>query len=419
MPIGAFKLNTISAASSVAAESYFILQSTTAYEIGDFDVDSTKNIYTRDYSQNILKINETGTILWQKNITASGVFSSQGGLVVAPGGSTIRYSTYYPISTNVDYPIGWIELSTSTGAQSTYKSFKVSPQNSGYGVNGGTVSDFTTTMDSSGNMYFSFAGVYGGSGPFAWMIKVNNAGTYQWAIAQNFGPILSGYIKQLIDSSGNIYQFDTTKIIKRNSTGTLQFFKSYANATYRAYSGVIDSAGNIYLVFNGGGSSYIVKYDTTFAKVWERKISTGAASPGGSPITIDSSDNLYLITTSGLIYKINSSGTIVATKAITNSAGTLYFNYCKIKNGSLYVGGYVTITENYGCIMKLPTTLSSTGTFGNFTLATGTHSISTTAVTTTPTSPTVGTSNSYTYSANTQTLAYTTPTFAVNKTTIS
>jgi hypothetical protein len=120
----------------------------------------------------------------------------------------------------------------------------------------------------------------------------------------------------------------------------------------------LDSLGNIYSVgslSNTTADISLIKYDSTGAVVWQYKIdSTSADAVSG--IHIDSSDNIFVVGTSGSymwVAKFNTSGAIQWQRQIKASSGsnTTGNNIVSDSSGNLYVvGWFVNLT---GCLIKL------------------------------------------------------------------
>ena len=119
----------------------------------------------------------------------------------------------------------------------------------------------------------------------------------------------------------------------------------------------LDSSGNIYSIgtlTSGSGDISFIKYNTNATAVWQYKIDSGVADTI-SGIHIDSSDNIFVVGTSGSyiwVAKFNTSGAIQWQRQIRASAGsnTTGNNIVSDSSGNLYVVGYYGAT---GCLIKL------------------------------------------------------------------
>ena len=120
----------------------------------------------------------------------------------------------------------------------------------------------------------------------------------------------------------------------------------------------LDSSGNIYSIgtlTSGSGDISFIKYDTNSTAVWQYKIDSGVADTI-SGIHIDSSDNIFVVGTSGgyiWVAKFNTSGSVQWQRQIRASAGstTTGNNIVSDSSGNLYVVGWFV---NYtGCLIKL------------------------------------------------------------------
>lgn len=226
-----------------------------------------------------------------------------------------------------------------------------------------SVSSYAKSMvvDSSGNMYcaglsnaypsgtdFSQNIVkYSSSGEIAWQRKIDTSGVNDIAHSVS------------VDSSGNVYVFGYGNAnyygtyIKYNSSGVIQWQKRLTDAFIFVlpFDSAIDSSGNLYIAgqtYNNATNNYdavVVKFDSSGAITWQRRVYSNNAD-AFTGIALDSSGNVYVCgtvapsissaATKGTIFKYNSSGSLqwqreftslntIATEAvICDSTGAVY-----------------------------------------------------------------------------------------------
>jgi hypothetical protein len=161
------------------------------------------------------------------------------------------------------------------------------------------------TIDSSDNVYFSassYDNPYTGFAS-ALTVKLNSSGAVQWQ--RELRPTSASVQNRAIavDASGNVYSsFDVNSnalIAKYNSSGTLQWQKSFASAVPNTGM-VVDSAGNLYVAFQQTVSSNrratLMKLNSSGVVQWQRFQDYGGShnEAGQQSLAIDSSDNIYI-----------------------------------------------------------------------------------------------------------------------------
>ena len=319
------------------------------YVQGDYVYLAFASMITSTYmvEVNLIKMNKSGTIQWQKKIQLG----------------------------NQSMPV--------------YYGQTLPPQPDVYSI--------SVTVDSSDYVYFTYT--YG-----AWIdqimdsywygyylyitntqittIKLNSSGTEQWRKSYRAGSDgrtlysapYPNIRDSITDSSNNLYtagtyttydaywNYSSSTLAKHNSSGTLQWWSHAAYDFYDAgYQIDVDSSGNIY-------------FTTTSYDYWG----------SGSIIT-------YL-------YKFNSSGTLQWQRKFYSTASSLtvfYITSLKIKGNYMYlsgslqatIGGYIYISS---VVMVLPTDGSKTGTYTVAAKRTDNSSLTTISIDySTPSSPTI------------------------------
>lgn len=134
----------------------------------------------------------------------------------------------------------------------------------------------------------------------------------------------------VVDSSGNLYVSGSndTKVVvaKFNSTGTIQWQKSYegtTNAYYNKAKLAIDSSSNIYLAYVASGKYQVIKYDSSGTLQWRSDaIDCSTRNAEVQNVKLDSAGNIWINSShdslsggyDGWIAKFNSSGVLQSQK---------------------------------------------------------------------------------------------------------
>jgi hypothetical protein len=252
----------------------------TGWGINAFLGDTNGNIYANIQSGAgdpvVIKMNSTGTIQWQKNINGG----NSGGMYISPDGTRIVAR-----STSVEAD-RWVLLDgsngsivygrqcTSRGVQNAYL-FRMSNTKvwtAGYerdGSNQGFVRQYTT---STGNQ--------------DWSVWYNDG---QYSVATSV----------FYDSSGNVYtggyHASDNYFVKMNSSGVLQWARSFGGGQGFPQQGDVDSLGNVYATHNTAGNvAYLVKFNSSGTVQWQRSI-TGSAGTGNTGGVVVLDDNNILV----------------------------------------------------------------------------------------------------------------------------
>ena len=186
------------------------------------------------------------------------------------------------------------------------------------------------TVDSSGNIYmtgYTTGGLdnntnSGGSDIF--LVKYHSSGVKQWTrqLGTSAGDEGRGVT---VDSSGNIYVTGSTKsgldgnsniagyswdffLVKYNSSGVKQWTKQFGTSgSDFGYGVTVDSSDNLYVTGKtnyymdnntypafGDYDAFLVKYNSSGEKQWAQQLGTDKDDQGEG-VTVDSSDNIYVI----------------------------------------------------------------------------------------------------------------------------
>jgi hypothetical protein len=236
---------------------------------------------------------------------------------------------------------------------------------------------------------YTYGGLDGNtnSGSFdIFLVKYNSSGTKQWT--KQLGTSETDWGKGVTtDSSNNIYVTGQTYggldgntssgnldifLVKYNSSGTKQWTQQLGTSSNDWGFGVtVDSSNNIYVTggtyggLDGNTNSgsdcdnppcsdlFLVKYNSSGVKQWTKQLGT-SSSDTGTEVTVDSSDNIYVMggtyggldgnTNSGsldlFLVKYNSSGTKQWTKQLGTSSDDYGFGVTTDSSDNIYVTGY-------------------------------------------------------------------------------
>jgi len=267
-------------------------------------VDSSSNIYIcgqqgsgDSYGANVVKLNSSGEIQWQKilgpsnNATlAKGVAFDSSGNVYISGQSGYDATTY-----------GLIAKYNSSGTLQWQKRVAQSDGSSGVYFN-------DIVLDSSGNPH-----VCGNFIDNFIVMKYNPSGDVVWQKTLGIaGGTTERALEIAMDSSNNVYvtgyqdiagDYSDSGVLtaKYNSSGDLQWKRrlNYPSASYPTneygYGIGVDSSGNSYV---GGFTTQdydfiLVKYNTSGTIQWQRRLGSGKQEFVNG-VNVDSSGNIYI-----------------------------------------------------------------------------------------------------------------------------
>lgn len=418
MPLGGFRLNTLGKKLGAGAETYFILSRSANIDAQTFRIttDSNKNIYINPSDGGTglyYKVDETGSLLWQKKQTNEINYSSYGGNSVLDSSNNPVFAIYESTATQQQF---LCSLSGSDGSL-LYSTKRTS---TGSVYIGGS---HNIVKDSSGNYYTSMVVNTGtGNRPGIW--KWNSDGSLNTArgiFRSGDGDATANGQFIAIDSSNNIYMFsnigNSKRIWKLDSSLTTQWVYSITGSTFFCRNIVCDSSGNI-IIYR---TRHITKIDSNGNIVWERLISLDGNDVANA-MAIDSNDNVYIYFRNDKeqLIKVNSSGTLQFSRTLNvnrgaNDEGSTVRPRIHVSGNNMYLYGTGRNTSGtiVSYILKLPTDGTLTGTIASgtlgFTYATGSVTLSNDSGTYSMTSLT-GSTYTVTQSAATETLGFTTQT---------
>jgi hypothetical protein len=357
MPLGSFRLTTLSAVSGTIPESYHFMYSSEFLYADAIQVDATGNQFIGTIGDTkFVKITPTGSIAWAKQITGGLAAESNSTKIVLDTNDNLIFAGG---DNNLDSKSTLLSLSNSSGSQN----WATHRASTSYRRNLGVV------MLSDGS--FVTAG-YGNANGHVLYTKYNSSGAYTSQYSQ--ATIGSLGRQQIVrDASNNVYtlwQNSSTNarvITKLNSSLAVQWHRTI-NGTgwFGSIHLTCDSSGNVY-VANG---TKIIKIDTSGTKVWERD-STQNLTQRGVAMTVDADSNLYVTGDDGegvyaYVKKINSSGTLQWYRKITTNGGGVQLTGITVKGSNLYLCGTATINSSASSfIMKVPTDGTKTGSYSS------------------------------------------------------
>jgi hypothetical protein len=276
---------------------------------------------------------------------------------------------------------------------------------------------FGVCTDSSGNVYAT-GGLRNTSvtAQYSYMTaKYNSSGVLQWY--SSLLPGISGDTATTgnsvaVDSSGNVYSGGVMQLpsqstsgqaylIKYNSSGTVQWQKSYWGNTGSSFTSniktiAVDSSANIYTTGELQLSTsptnypaYVAKFNTSGTRQWDTRVYSTSNSGTGYGLVLDSSGNVYVAgqvqrasssNYDGFLIKFNSAGTVQWQRTFSSTYSTYIYGLAIDEtNSTLFVSGQSRYTDNsdtYRFEHKVPLDGSKTGTYNINGLASQTYAAS-------------------------------------------
>jgi len=342
--------------------------------------DSSGNVYVVGYTgatgggqtdAYIAKYNSSGVIQWQRILGNASyndtpysmtVDSSSNIYIVGTSEVTVNLSKILVVKYNSSGTIQWQKSLSYEYA-------------SGYGINFG----LSVVVDSSSNVYVTGT-TYLGTTPQndIPIVKMDSSGAVTWQRQIGTASTIQAGSAIAVDSAGKVavcgYDYQTSPysgvLAQYNSSGTLQWQRKLTYPTYNFLLQhiTIDSSDNIYVVGWTQTPAYkifIAKYNSSGAIQWQRELNY-ATNLNATGVTTDSSGNVYLSLTInilgyGMIIKYNSSGTVQWQRALTTEYGgsTLIGNI--VGTNYYSTGTYNDGTYQNALTVKLPTDGSKIG----------------------------------------------------------
>lgn len=222
------------------------------------------------------KVNSTGTVVWAKNINGG----TDGTMQVSPDGTRTvnRFA-----SAEVDR---FVVLDGSNGAVVYGRQCTSRTTQNGYlfAISNSKIWNAGYERDSSNQ---GFVRQY-----------TLSTGAQDWSVWYNDGQYSVG-TSLFYDSSGNVYSggyhASDNYFVKMNSSGVLQWAKSFGGGQAFPKQGAVDSQGNVYTQHNSGSVGYLVKFNSSGTVQWQRSI-TGSAGTSNSG-TVSVLNDTYIMVT--------------------------------------------------------------------------------------------------------------------------
>lgn len=254
---------------------------------GDVNNNVYANIQSGSGDPVVVKLDSSGTVLWAKNIQGG----TDGHMAVSPDGTRIAARSQ---SVELDR---WAMLDGSNG------SILYSRQCTSRSVQNAYIYKLSNTK-----LWTAGYERDGSNQGFVRQYTISN-GNQDWSVWYNDGQY-SVSTTMFYDSNGNIYlggyHASDNWFVKMNSSGVLQWARTFGGGQGFPAQGSVDSLGNVYVGHNSGsGLGYLVKFNSSGTVQWQRYIA-GSANPGTSGmravvvlddsnllVTFDASDGTY------------------------------------------------------------------------------------------------------------------------------
>jgi hypothetical protein len=221
----------------------------------------------------VLKLDETGDVLWQKTYGGTNHDYTQSIQQTSDGGYIVAGSTYSFGAGNGDI---WVLKLDETGNVLWQKTY------------GGTNQDYTQSIQQTSDGGYIAAGVtysFGSGDRDTWVLKLDDTGDVQWQKTYggtNFD--LANSIQQTSDGgyivAGSTYSFGADGdawVLKLDDTGDVQWQKTYggansdvANSIQQTSDGGYIVAGSTYSFGAGNGDIWVLKLDETGNVLWQK-----------------------------------------------------------------------------------------------------------------------------------------------------
>jgi hypothetical protein len=364
------------------------------YRLTTVQADSSGNTYALAYEQNsntvtVFCINAVGIVSWATalgsatfNIRYAG--SGADSIAIDSSGNVYVGVVCQNIATPTTYRTGLVKLNSS-GAVQWSSLLSVPTGGAGFGLLG------ITGFDSSGNVYFGSNIDLTFATRATTIVKYNSSGAIQWQKQVN---LVTASSMVLDATNGYIYlggqfyysgSYTGAYIGKFDLNLTASWERWFGFSTTQnsnTASGIAVTSSQEVVVCTIGFASGIgdalvlAKYDSSGSLSW--KVSSGQRlSSGNAKLSIDSSNNPYVAAfgpTGGpqyqIWFKFNTSGSLTAQRNIIPTGAIGYGNdVVPSIQGNYFYTGILTNTSgasapNGMTVLKVPNTLTTSGTYG-------------------------------------------------------
>jgi uncharacterized delta-60 repeat protein len=307
----------------------------------------------------VLKLNSTGGVTWQKTYGGSGndipcsiLQTADGGYVLA--GSTDSFSGSYDF---------WILKLNSSGSVVWQKTY------GGSGLD--WVNSIQQTSD-GGYIVAGYTSSFGVDVYDFWVLKLDSNGGVAWQRTYGGDGDDRAYSIQQTSDGGYIVAGSTTSssfgavgwdfwVLKLNSTGGVTWQKAYGNGFYDFAYSVQQTADGGYILAGSTNSSGVVPWDLWVLKLYGNGSMDWQKTYGGSGTDEaysiqQTADGGYIVAgytesfgTAGdfWVLKLNSAGSVEWQKAYGGSGGDMACSVQQTSDGGYIVAGY---TESFGTV---------------------------------------------------------------------
>lgn len=273
-----------------------------------FHASSYNNPYTGYGSALTVKLDSSGSILWQRELRPTNSTIQSRAVAVDSSGNVY-------VSSLINSASSLVAKYNSSGTLQWQKSFASSAPDTGM------------ALDSSGNLYIAFQQTVS-SNKRSTLMKLNSSGTVQWQRYQDYGGSHNeaGQQSVAVDSSDNIYIYgfqssDKMWIGKYDTSGTIQW-KRQINTPVQCYPDFITTRSNteFTITWHEGNNAYMASLPADGSSTGTYSINsksfvytTGTFTEGAASITDSGSPG----------YASNTTTVPIANSSMTTAAVTL------------------------------------------------------------------------------------------------
>jgi uncharacterized delta-60 repeat protein len=300
----------------------------------------------------LLKTNSTGDMQWNRTFGGADFEKAFSVQVTSDGGYIVAGYTY---SFGAGYGDVWLVKTNSTGSQQWNRTY------------GGTNTDWGCSVQQTSDSGYIVAGLtysFGHGNSDIWLLKTDSAGHQQWSRTFGGTSLDEAYsVQQTSDGgyilAGTTYSFGAGLgdlwIVKTDSTGNLQWSRTYGRASYDWGDSVEETSDGGYIMagftssFGAGDEDFLlVKTNSTGSQEWnktyggtktDRAYSVQETSDGGYVVAgwtgslVNATEDFWLV-------KTDSSGTQQWNKTYGGISSDEAYSVQQTKDGGYILAGY-------------------------------------------------------------------------------
>jgi len=311
------------------------------------------NTSSGGYDIFLVKYNSSGSKQWTKQFGTSSVDYARGVAVDSSGNVYVTGEFASGPRSNI-----FLVKYNSSGIKQWTQQLGANGPDSGRGVTVDSLDNIYITGSTKGGLDGNT-----NSGSYdIFLVKYNSSGSIQWSTLYGNADVDQGH-GVVTDSSNNIYitgqLTNSLGLIKYDSSGIRQWTIDYRQAGYYGRGVAVDSSDNIYLTGSGftNAEDYILaKYNSSGSQQWFRRLTMPDSVEVGRGVAVDSSNNVYVTgytngaldgnTSSGsydiFLVKYNSSGSIQWTKQFGTSSVDYGLGVTVDSSDNIYVIGFTS-----------------------------------------------------------------------------